>query len=110
MSAGVIILLVLALLLVIFTLQNTVLISLNVFFWKLTDVPLVLALIVCLIFGFLIAFLLYSGKILKLKARIRELQKQAARQKTEKTSYELDVDSDDIEITGDEGEDGFFNR
>jgi uncharacterized integral membrane protein len=109
MSAGIIILLILALLLVIFTLQNTVLISLKVFFWELTDVPLVLALIVCLIAGFLIAFFLYSPKIWRLKAKIREQQKQINRTRAEKTTYELDADSDDIEITGDD-EEGFFSK
>ncbi|MGV8096288.1 MAG: lipopolysaccharide assembly protein LapA domain-containing protein [Mangrovibacterium sp.] len=69
MSAGIIILLVLALLLVIFTLQNTVLISLKVFFWELTDVPLVLALIICLIAGFLIAFFLYSPPSMAIKSK-----------------------------------------
>jgi len=109
MSAGIIILLILALLLVIFTLQNTVLISLKVFFWELTDVPLVLALIVCLISGFLIAFFLYAPKIWRLKAKIREQQKLLSKPRTGKTTYELDADSDDIEITGDEG-DSFFSN
>jgi len=109
MSAGIIILLILALLLVIFTLQNTVLISLKVFFWELTDVPLVLALIVCLISGFLIAFFLYSPKIWRLKTKVREQQKLLSRLRTEKTTYELDADSDDIEITGDDG-DSFFSK
>lgn len=109
MSAGIIILLLLALLLVIFTLQNTVLISLKVFFWELTDVPLVLALIVCLISGFLIAFLLYAPKIWRLKTKIREQQKLLNRSSIEKTTYELDADSDDVAITGDEG-DSFFSK
>lgn len=103
MSAGIIILLILALLLVIFTLQNTVLINLKVFFWELTDVPLVLALIVCLIAGFLIAFLLYSSKIWRLKAKIREQQKLLNNPRTKGES-----DTDDIEITGDE-KSSFFN-
>jgi putative membrane protein len=109
MSAGIIVLLILALLLVIFTLQNTVLISLHVFFWELTDVPLVLALIVCLISGFLIAFFLYSPKIWRFKAKIREQQKMLSKARIEKTTYELDADNDDIEITGDEG-DSFFSK
>ncbi|MDD4193559.1 MAG: LapA family protein [Mangrovibacterium sp.] len=104
MSAGIIILLILALLLVIFTLQNTVLISLNVFFWQLTDVPLVLALIVCLIAGFLIAFFLYFPKVWRLKAKVREQQKLLANSpKKEETN------TVDLEITGDEG-DRFFNQ
>lgn len=109
MSAGIIILLILALLLVIFTLQNTVLISLKVFFWELTDVPLVLALIICLISGFLIAFFLYAPRIWRLRTKVREQQKLLNKPGTGKITYELDTDSDDIEITGDE-RDGFFGK
>lgn len=109
MSAGIIVLLILALLLVVFTLQNTVLISLKVFFWEFTEVPLVLALIVCVISGFLIAFFLYSPKIWRLKAKIREQQKLFSRPRQGKTTYELDADNDDIEITGDE-RDSFFSK
>ncbi len=104
MSAGIIIVLILALLLVIFTLQNTVLINLNVFFWELTDVPLVLALIICLISGFLIAFFLYFPKIWRLKAKIKEQQKLLTRSGTKDETDEVD-----FEITGDEG-DSFFNN
>ncbi len=109
MSAGIVILLILALLLVIFTLQNTVLISLKVFFWEISDVPLVLALIICLIAGFFIAFFLYSPKIWKLKTKVRDLQRQLDRKPVNKnTIYELDTDSDDIEMTGDD--DSFFSK
>lgn len=76
MSVGIIFLLILALLLVIFTLQNTVLISLNVFFWKVADVPLVLALIICLILGAILAFSLTYPRIWKLKNQVKEKQKK----------------------------------
>lgn len=76
MSAGIIILLILALLLVIFTLQNTVLITLKIFFWELTDVPLVLALIICLAAGFLIAYFMIYPKVWKLRSQVKSLQKQ----------------------------------
>lgn len=76
MSVGIIFLLVLALLLVIFTLQNTVLISLNVFFWKITDAPLVLTLLICLILGVLLAFSFTYPRIWKLKSQLKEKQRQ----------------------------------
>ncbi|MEL7587715.1 MAG: LapA family protein [Prolixibacteraceae bacterium] len=108
MTAGAIIILILALLLVIFTLQNTALISLKIFFWQLTDVPLVLALIVCLIAGFLIAFFLYSPKIWRLKARVREQQKLLNRNPGAQHTVP-DAGEDDIEITGDPGN-SFFSK
>ncbi len=76
MSAGIIILLLLALLLVIFTLQNSVVIDLKLLFWQLADVPLVLTLVVCVITGFIIAALLNYPKIWSLKSRIKALQKE----------------------------------
>jgi uncharacterized integral membrane protein len=107
MSAGIIILLILALLLVIFTLQNTVLISLKIFFWELTDVPLVLTLIICLIAGFLVAIVFYSPKIWRLKAIIKEQQKLLSRSRTEETKSGPDMN--DLEITGDDEDNSFFN-
>lgn len=76
MSAGIIILLLLALLLVIFTLQNSVVVDLKLLFWQLSDVPLVLTLVVCVITGFIIAALLNYPKIWSLKAKIKALQKE----------------------------------
>jgi len=76
MSAGIIILLLLALLLVIFTLQNSVVIDLKLLFWQLSDVPLVLTLVVCVITGFIIAALLNYPKIWSLKSKIKALQKE----------------------------------
>ena len=75
MSAGIIIVLLLALMLVIFTLQNSILVDLHVLFWQLTDVPLVLALLVCVISGIILGMIIYHPKLWKLKARLREQQK-----------------------------------
>jgi uncharacterized integral membrane protein len=76
MSVGIIILLLLALLLVIFTLQNSVVIDLKLLFWELSDVPLVLTLVVCVITGFIIAALLNYPRIWSLKSKVKALQKE----------------------------------
>jgi len=107
MSAGIIIILLLALLLVIFTLQNTVLISVNVLFWRLTEVPLVLALIICLIIGFLVAILFYSPKIWRLKSRIREQQKLLDKMPARPATGLREEKDEDTEITGDSGKNFF---
>ena len=107
MSAGIIIILLLALLLVIFTLQNTVLISVNLLFWRLTEVPLVLALIICLIIGLLIAVLFYSPKIWKLKSRIKEQQKLLDKLQTRPAADPRKEEDEDTEITGDSGKNFF---
>ncbi|WP_163706994.1 lipopolysaccharide assembly protein LapA domain-containing protein [Mangrovibacterium lignilyticum] len=76
MSAGIIIILLLALLLVVFTLQNSVAIDVKFLFWQLEQVPLVLTLIVCIIIGVIIAMVLNYPKIWKLKSNIKSLQKE----------------------------------
>ena len=108
MSAGIIIILLLALLLVIFTLQNTVLISLNLLFWEIHDVPLVLALIICLILGFTVALAFYTPKIWKLKSKIKEQQKSLNKM-TQEQGPQSAQKEDDIEITGG-SEKSFFNN
>ena len=68
MTASIIFLLILAVLLVIFTIQNSVQITINFLFWKLSDVPLVLALLICLIIGVVMTMLFYYPKIWKLNS------------------------------------------
>ena len=107
MSAGIIILLILALLLVIFTLQNTALITLKVFFWEVTDVPLVLALIVCLIAGFLVAYFMIYPKVWKLKSKVKSLQKQVNEPIVTVPEPPTPTTSEGIEMSGDTDE-SFF--
>jgi len=76
MSAGIIIILLLALLLVIFTLQNSVAIDVKFLFWQLDQVPLVLTLLVCILIGVIIALVIHQPKIWKLKSTIKSLQKE----------------------------------
>lgn len=49
--------LVLAILLVIFTLQNQGKVSIRLFFWSINNIPVPLLIILCLMVGYLIAFL-----------------------------------------------------
>ena len=55
MHAVIIIVLILAILLVIFTLQNSFEVTINVLFWEIANAPLVLVLIVCLVAGYILA-------------------------------------------------------
>ncbi|PTN06791.1 lipopolysaccharide assembly LapA domain-containing protein [Mangrovibacterium marinum] len=100
MSAGIIILLVLALLLVIFTLQNSVAIDLKLLFWQLSDVPLVLTLVVCVITGFLIAALLNYPKIWSLKSKIKALQKELTELKAKQREAAEEDHPEGIEMKG----------
>ena len=107
MSVGIIIILVLALLLVIFTLQNTAVITLKVLFWEVSDVPLVLALMVCLISGFIIAYALLYPKVWKLKSQVKNLKKQVEEPIVTVPQPEQHSTSEGIEMSGDTDE-SFF--
>ena len=84
MTAGIIIILLLALLLVIFTLQNSVAIDVKLLFWQLDQVPLVLTLLICIIIGFIIAMILNYPKVWRLKSTIKSLQKELTTLKVNK--------------------------
>ncbi len=70
-----IILLILAILLVIFTLQNSVVITINLFFWEITDAPLVLVLLICILSGSLLSTIYYLPKLWNLKKERNALRK-----------------------------------
>lgn len=75
MQIVIIFVLILAVLLVIFTLQNSIEISISVFFWKINDAPLVLVLICCIIIGYLIAAIYFYPRIWKLKKEYKQMIK-----------------------------------
>ncbi|MFV0376330.1 MAG: lipopolysaccharide assembly LapA domain-containing protein [Mangrovibacterium sp.] len=88
MSAGIIILLLLALLLVVFTLQNSVAIDVHVLFWQLNEVPLVLTLLICVLIGFIAAVIIDYPKVWRLKSTIKSLHKELQQLKEAKTEVE----------------------
>ncbi len=70
-----IILLFLSILLVIFTLQNSVGINLHVFFWEISNAPLVLVLICCIVLGYLLAAIYFYPRLWKKKKEYNKLIK-----------------------------------
>ena len=66
MSLKVIVFFVLIVLLVIFTIQNELLINIRFFKWEMTDVPLVMVLIAGLVFGYLLALMTLLPRIMHL--------------------------------------------
>ncbi|WP_297087803.1 LapA family protein [uncultured Draconibacterium sp.] len=75
MQLVIVILLILAVLLVIFTLQNSIEITLSIFFWEIKDAPLVLVLISCLFLGYLLAAFYFYPRLWKLKRENRQMLK-----------------------------------
>lgn len=74
MQAVIIFLLIIAILLVIFTLQNATEISVNVFFWEITNVPVILVIISSIIIGYLVAAVYYYPFVWKLKRELKRLK------------------------------------
>ncbi|WP_321375457.1 LapA family protein [uncultured Draconibacterium sp.] len=114
MQVVIILLLILAVLLVIFTLQNAMDITLNVFFWEIKDAPLVLVLISCIFLGYLIAaFYFYprlwkvkreNKQMLKFNAELKELHEMNETPKSEEVTDPEGIELDD----DDDADDNFF--
>lgn len=75
MQVIVIVLLIIAVLLVIFTLQNSSDITLNVLFWEIHNVPLVIVLLSCIILGYLISTFYFYPRLWKLKRNYKKMVK-----------------------------------
>ena len=73
MQLVIIILLILAVLLVIFTLQNSFEITIQFFFWEIQDAPLVLVLLSCILLGYIVASIYFYPRLWKLKKEYRKL-------------------------------------
>ncbi|MBN2636689.1 MAG: LapA family protein [Prolixibacteraceae bacterium] len=75
MQAILIILLILAVLLVIFTLQNSTEITVHLFLWEIGGVPLALVILCCVIIGYLISAVYFYPRFWKIKKENRRLLK-----------------------------------
>ena len=101
MSAAIIILLILAILLVIFTLQNSFEITIHLFFWELPDVPLVLLILCCVLLGYIIAAVFFYPRTWKLKKDYRQAVKQTPKPEVEEAEkpgpegFEFDDEEDE---------------
>ena len=75
MQALIILFLILAILLVIFTLQNTVGITIHLFFWQIINAPLALVVLACIVIGYAFAAVYFIPKVWKLKSERNRLSK-----------------------------------
>jgi lipopolysaccharide assembly protein A len=108
MQALIIILLIFAILLVIFTLQNSVGISIHVFFWQIVNAPLALVLLICIVLGYLLASVYFIPKLWKLKNERNQLKKLNTKfNQTDSKLPPVKDNPEGIEL-GDEDENSFF--
>lgn len=75
MQVIIVIILILAVLLVIFTLQNSMDITLNVFFWEINNAPLILVLIAFVLIGYIISAVYFYPRLWKVKREYNQLIK-----------------------------------
>jgi lipopolysaccharide assembly protein A len=71
-----VIILILAVLLVIFTLQNQEKVTLKFFFWTVSNIPVTLLLVITLLLGYLIPYFLLIPRIWKLKSELVRARKE----------------------------------
>ena len=109
MSGKVIVFLVLAVLLTIFTFQNQILINIKFFHWEIIDVPLVVVLLSGLIFGFLLAMMMQLPRIIKLKRELKKVVTELEKSEEIVADKDEEVDSQGVSM-GSEYKGGFFNE
>lgn len=110
MQAIIVILLILAVLLVIFTLQNAMDITINVFFWEISNAPLVLVLLTCIFLGYLLASFYFYPRLWTLKRENKKLGRfnkemeelQDLPLKNEEPVAEVVTDPEGIELKDDD--------
>ncbi|MCK3685436.1 LapA family protein [Maribellus sp. YY47] len=115
MSALVVFLLILAVLLVIFTLQNSVDVTIHLFFWEISNAPLVLILLGCIFLGYLLAALYLYPRLWKARREYKkmlrlneELQQQHDLNHSKKEANTEVSDPEGIELDDDDEDNSFF--
>lgn len=65
-----------AVVLVIFTLQNQAHVSVKLFFWTIRDIPIPLLIIICLLLGYLIPYISLISRIWRLKRELKQTKEE----------------------------------
>lgn len=109
MSLKVIVFLILTVLLVIFTVQNQILINIRFFKWEIIDVPVVYVLLAGLLFGFLLALMMQLPRIMKLKRELKRVVVELDKSNDIVADKNEEVNSEGISM-GSDYKGGFFNE
>ena len=109
MSGKVVVFFILSVLLIIFTVQNQLLINIRFFKWEMTEVPLVLVLVAGLIFGFLLALIMQLPRIMKLKRELKNVIDELENPKKIEADSDEDETSEGVSM-GSDYKGGFFNE
>lgn len=109
MSGKVIVFLILSVLLIVFTIQNQLLIDIRFFKWEIKEVPVVVVLIAGLIFGFLLALMMQLPKIMRLKKELKNVIDELENPKQVEADSDEEITSEGISM-GSDYKGGFFNE
>lgn len=99
---------IIAVLLVIFSIQNHITVSLKFLSWELNEVPLVFVLLGGFIFGFLLAQILQMPRIYKLKRELKNARRDLENAKPKVTEPDKIAKTEDTSM-GSDYQGGFFN-
>ena len=91
-------------------------ITINVFFWEIKDAPLVIVLLTCLLFGYLVAAFYFIPKLWKLKREYKQMLKfnkelkelDEMNRKNDKPASEVATNPEGIELDNDDDFDNPF--
>lgn len=110
MSWKVIIFLILTVLLVIFTVQNQLLLNIKFIHWEMKDVPVVYVLLFGLIFGFLLSMMIQLPTIMRLRRELRKVVHELEDSENIESAKDEEVDSEGGVSMGKDYKGGFFNE
>lgn len=109
MSWKVIVFFILGALLLIFTLQNQIILNIKILKWELKDVPVVYLVLFGLIFGFLLSMITQLPTILRLRRELRKVVHELEESERIEPITDEEVDAEGVSM-GKDYKGGFFNE
>lgn len=109
MSWKVILFLLLAALLAVFTVQNQILLDIKLIHWEMKQVPVIYILLSGLVFGFLLSMITQLPTIMKLRRELRKVVKELEESERIEPSKDEEIDSEGVSM-GSDYKGGFFNE
>ncbi len=101
--------LILSFLLIVFTVQNHILIDLKFLVWEIVDFPLVFVLLFGLVFGFFLSLMMQLPRIIKLKRELKRVVRELEASEKIIAVHDEDVNNEGVTM-GSDYKGGFFSE
>ena len=101
--------LILSFLLIVFTVQNHILIDLKFLVWEIVDFPLVFVLLFGLVFGFFLALMMQLPRIIKLKRELKRVVRELEESEKIIAVHDEDITNEGVTM-GSDYKGGFFSE